>query len=119
MSNVPVTTGFQASDHPGIAIYEAVHGQAPSRVPKRKRSDNSSPYEELFAVLMNATHDDAVSIIKRLRTTGDVSTVLSQAKEADLLLQLRLVPETRRRYDLPTLIDMPDFLLTPDNPYLE
>lgn len=102
-----------------MVVYEAFHGQAAPRAPKRKRSDNSSPYEELFEMLMNTTHDGALSIVQRLRNTGDVSSVLDQAKEADLLLQLRLGPETRRRYELPTRIDMPDFLLTDDNPYLE
>lgn len=86
---------------------------------KRKRAASPTPYHELVDLLVNTSHDAAHTIVQRLRHTGDVSTVLGQAREADLLLQLRMVPETRRRYDLPLRNDMPDFLLTLDNPYLE
>ncbi|KAJ4369798.1 hypothetical protein N0V83_005562 [Neocucurbitaria cava] len=48
---------------------------------------------------------------------ADVESVLRHVKDADLLIQLTLVPETRRRYTLPYSSSMPALLLVPDNPY--
>ncbi|KAH7027228.1 uncharacterized protein B0I36DRAFT_364465 [Microdochium trichocladiopsis] len=104
---------------PSAATTTNSHRRTSSASSKRKRNETTTLYEELFELLVSTTHDDALSIVQRLRRTGDVSAVLGQAKEADLLLQLSLIPETRRRYDLPTRNDMPEFLLTVDNPYLE
>lgn len=54
-----------------------------------------------------------------VRQGVDPGTLLRQIREGDLLLQLSVVPETRRRYQFPYLASMPAHLQTPDNPYLK
>lgn len=54
-----------------------------------------------------------------VRQGVDPGTLLRQIRECDLLLQLSVVPETRRRYQFPYLASMPIHLQTPDNPYLK
>ncbi|KZM24621.1 DNA binding [Ascochyta rabiei] len=49
---------------------------------------------------------------------ADVESVLRHVRDGDLLVQLRVHPETRLRYTLPYMDSMPAFLLVPDNPYL-
>ena len=62
---------------------------------------------------------ESLEILHRFRAGGDIETVLRQVKDGDLLLQLSLVPESRRRYDFPYLSDMPHFIQVPDNSYLD
>ncbi|UNI23335.1 hypothetical protein JDV02_009163 [Purpureocillium takamizusanense] len=75
-------------------------------------------HERLYAALRNMSEQDSHAVLDKLRLGADVSTVLRQIKEGDLLLQLSLVPESRRRYEFPYSANMPAYLQTPDNPYL-
>jgi hypothetical protein len=47
----------------------------------------------------------------------DVATILNHFRFGKLLLQLRLVPETRSRYVFPYNADIPVLLKQDDNPY--
>lgn len=54
-----------------------------------------------------------------VRQGVEPGTLLRQIRECDLLLQLSVVPETRRRYQFPYVASMPTHLQTSDNPYLK
>lgn len=62
---------------------------------------------------------NAVELFRRVRTGGDLETVLSHYKDGDLLLQMHLVPETRLRYELPYSRDLPARLVASRSPYLD
>ncbi|KAJ6442817.1 Alkaline proteinase [Purpureocillium lavendulum] len=74
-------------------------------------------YERLYTALRHMKEEDAHAVLNKLRLGADVSTVLRQIREGDLLLQLSLAPESRRRYEFPYSANMPVYLQTPDNPY--
>jgi hypothetical protein len=62
---------------------------------------------------------DAVDLFRRVRAGGDTMSILSNLRDGDLPLQMRLVPETRLRYDLPYSRDFPARLLVSGSPYLD
>jgi hypothetical protein len=61
---------------------------------------------------------EAQGLLQKLRSGVQVSDILRQVHDGDLLLQLALVPETKFRYEFPLVHDMPASLLQPDNPYV-
>lgn len=73
--------------------------------------------DELLQLMKNSSDEDAINILRRIRAGADLEVVVRQVKDGNLLMQLSLMPETRRRYDLPYITEIPAFLLTPDNPY--
>ncbi|KAK5658865.1 hypothetical protein OQA88_1679 [Cercophora sp. LCS_1] len=92
-------------------------------VGKRKRQhdddiDGALLYEDLFNVLIKATEEEGLELLRRIKSGAGVSATLRQAKDANLLLQLSLVPETRRRYQFPHRPKFPQSLTTDDNPYI-
>ncbi|OTA95752.1 hypothetical protein M434DRAFT_393609 [Hypoxylon sp. CO27-5] len=96
---------------------EETHSQAL----KRKHSElqtRITPYEELFDLLKNKSETESLGILKRIRSGNDVGSILRHAKDGDLLIQLSLAPEARRRYEFPYISDMPASILVPDNLYL-
>jgi hypothetical protein len=76
-------------------------------------------YEEFYGILQSKTVEEGLSILDRIRSGQDVRTVLRHLRDGDLLLQIALVPETRHRYSFPYSSEMPSFLLTSNNPYLQ
>ncbi|KAL7822712.1 hypothetical protein V8C26DRAFT_179922 [Trichoderma gracile] len=84
----------------------------------QEENKKSSSYEEFFTALQNCSENDAMTMFSLVRQGVDPGALLRQMKEGDLLLQLSVVPETRRRYQFPYLAAMPLHLQTPDNPYL-
>lgn len=75
-------------------------------------------YAELFSLIKARPENESHEILRRIKMGADVESVLRHVKDADLLIQLTLIPETRRRYALPYTSSMPALLLVPDNPYL-
>lgn len=61
---------------------------------------------------------DVEAVLRRLRQGQDVESIARQIQTGDLLLQMRLSPETRFRHVLPYRSQMPLQLLTAHNPYL-
>ncbi|KAF1912974.1 hypothetical protein BDU57DRAFT_340740 [Ampelomyces quisqualis] len=80
--------------------------------------DRRSAHEELLELLTTLSDTDSFEVIRRLKAGDDVQRLLNQAKDGDLLMQISLVPETRRRYDLPYVASMPESILNQDNHYL-
>lgn len=67
--------------------------------------------------MKSSSDEDAINILRRIRAGADAEAVVRQVKDGNLLMQLSLMPETRRRYDLPYITQIPALFLTPDNPY--
>ena len=77
-----------------------------------------TPYEQLFGLLKTKSETESAKIVCRIRRGASVEAILRYFHNGDLLLQLSLLPETRRRYDLPFSKNMPPSLLRLNNPYL-
>lgn len=78
-----------------------------------------SAYEELLNLMRTLPEQDAFDLFRRVRAGGDAGSILSHTRDGDLLLQMRLVPETRLRYELPYSRDFPARLLVSNSPYLD
>lgn len=91
--------------------------QAPE--PRYEDTDKHlSAYEELYRILQSMSEEQSVNALKRIRTRRDVHAVLRELRQADILLQLKTVPEDRLRYNFPFYQAMPTFILNSNNPYL-
>ncbi|KAF4997868.1 hypothetical protein FGRMN_3569 [Fusarium graminum] len=103
-------------------------GLRPQCSPCQKRKSvceyqiNSQPklgaYEELFNFIATRTHEEAVEALGRIRQGHTVEAVLRHIHDADLLLQLRVSPNTYYQYSFPYSKDIPAFLIQKGNPYL-
>src|SRR5690349_11179421 len=78
-----------------------------------------SKYEELIEIIRDVSEQEAAAIFRRVRTGVDVEAIVNQVRDGNLLLQLALQPETRRRYEFPYISSMPIHLFILDNPYLK
>lgn len=97
------------------------YAETETRIVKRKYEElrhRRRTHEELFNLLRAMSEVDAISVLRRIRAGGDVNAILTQIQDGNLLTQLSLMPETRRRYELPYLSDMPPSVLVRENPYL-
>ncbi|KAI1758691.1 hypothetical protein GGR53DRAFT_215836 [Hypoxylon sp. FL1150] len=101
--------------------YATAPTETHSQALKRKHSElqnRITPYEELFGLLKSKSETESLEILRRVRSGAEVGSILRHARDGDLLIQLSLAPETRRRYEFPYLSDMPASILVPDNLYL-
>jgi hypothetical protein len=81
--------------------------------------ESCSVHKELLNLLKTMSESDVMTVLRMLKTGTDVETILKQVKDGDLLKQMTLVPEARRRYELPYFADMPAFILKHDSSYLK
>lgn len=101
--------------------YATAPTETHSQALKRKHSElqnRITPYEELFGLLKTKTDIESLEILRRIRTGHEVDSILRHARDGDLLIQLSLAPEARRRYEFPYISEMPTSILVPDNLYL-
>ncbi|KAI8966706.1 hypothetical protein F5Y11DRAFT_307617 [Daldinia sp. FL1419] len=101
--------------------YATAPAETHSQALKRKHSElqnRITPYEELFGLLKTKSEHESLEILRRIRTGNDVGDILRHARDGDLLIQLSLAPEARRRYEFPYINDMPASILVSDNLYL-
>lgn len=92
-----------------------------ARQAKRKYEElrkRRSVHEELFGLMRTLPEQDAVELLRRVRG-GDPGAILNHFRDGDLLLQMRLVPETRLKYELPYSRDMPAILVASGSSYLD
>jgi hypothetical protein len=61
---------------------------------------------------------DSSEVLRRIRSGIDPESIVDQIKEGNLLIQLSLGPEVRRRYELPFIFELPHHLRVANNPYL-
>ncbi|GAB1312659.1 Zn(2)-C6 fungal-type domain-containing protein [Madurella fahalii] len=80
--------------------------------------DRVSAQEELYALLRTRDQTEVNEILRRLRAGSDVESILRYVRDGDLLLQLRLAPETRFRYCFPDFANWPTVFNDPEDPYL-
>ncbi|KAF2449783.1 hypothetical protein P171DRAFT_379973 [Karstenula rhodostoma CBS 690.94] len=78
-----------------------------------------STFEQFLELLKTVPEEHAATMLEHVRAGTDIDNLLNNLIEADLLLQLSVVPEIRRRYDFPYLKDMPAHLLFEGNRYLD
>lgn len=78
-----------------------------------------SALEQLLELIKTIPGEHAAILLEHVRAGADVDSLLNSFSEADLLLQLSVVPETRRRYDFPYSKQMPAHLLFEGNAYLD
>ncbi|OAG06511.1 uncharacterized protein CC84DRAFT_1090661 [Paraphaeosphaeria sporulosa] len=77
-----------------------------------------STLEQFLGLIKTVPEEHAATMLEHVRAGTDVDSLLNNFTEADLLLQLSVVPETRRRYDFPYAKQMPAHLLFEGNDYL-
>ncbi|KAK0661688.1 hypothetical protein QBC41DRAFT_307295 [Cercophora samala] len=102
--------------------YDAGGDETPGKALKRRfvdLEDKVNIYEQVYAILRSRPQHEANSVFKRIRTGDDPRSILRHVEHGDLLLQLRVVPESRYRYEFPFMSPLPSWLQTQDNPYLE
>jgi hypothetical protein len=76
-------------------------------------------HEELFDMLRTMPDSDAHEVLQRIKAGMQPDDILRLVRDGNLFMQLFLTPECRHRYDFPYLRDMPAYLLTPTNLYLD
>lgn len=83
---------------------------------KRKHDELASvndDYGRIFRMVQSGRPQEVSFILDRIRGGLDPATIIRHVNDADLLLQLRLVPETSFRYEFPWRKEMPSRLLSP------
>jgi hypothetical protein len=61
---------------------------------------------------------DAATIFQKVRRGADPRSLLQNIEVGDVILQLKVTPETRLRFEFPWKSNMPEFLRAHQNPYL-
>jgi hypothetical protein len=90
-------------------------------VKKRKSKEpqsNEQAYKRLLSILATLPQKAVHDVLRRFRSGEDVQSLLRHIENADLLVQVTLIPEVRLRYDFPYLRQMPPSLMIPENQYL-
>ena len=81
-------------------------GQALKRKYDALQRENEQ-YVELPALIRARPEGESLEILRRIKAATDVGDVLRRIKEADLLIQLHVKPESRHRCSLPYVLTMP------------
>lgn len=76
-------------------------------------------YDEFYSLLQSGPPEELVSIVQRVRSGSDVSSVLRGIKGRDLPSQLSTEPDVRHRGGPPSVSALPPSLRVPGNTYLE
>ncbi|KAG5656585.1 hypothetical protein KAF25_000172 [Fusarium avenaceum] len=82
-------------------------------------SQNLNAYQELFRFLATRTIEEATEVLGRIRRGHSVQEVLRHIQDADLLLQLHVVPDAQYQYSFPYSKAMPASLIQEGNSYLD
>jgi hypothetical protein len=102
-------------------VYETGPEETRTQALKRKYSavdEANNIYEEFYQVLRSRPYEEAADIFRRLRAGASVEALMQHVKSANLLLQLSVTPQTRYRYSMSGILDIPDILKTANNPYM-
>ncbi|PON25487.1 hypothetical protein TGAM01_v205781 [Trichoderma gamsii] len=102
--------------------YNTATDETHSNALKRKYDEllhRKTHYEELYELLQTRPPEEATEVYKRIRAGDDAGFLLRLIQDGNLLLQMRMVPESRYRYRFPYIDEMPAFLMHPPNPYLD
>lgn len=77
-----------------------------------------STFEQFLKLLVTMPTEHGFAVLEKVRAGMEIDSLLNSFAEADLLLQLSVVPETGRRRDFPYSKQMPEHLLFEGNHYL-
>ena len=81
---------------------------------KRKLSASeggSAILRRLHELVRDRPHEEAMAIVSNIRRGDDPEDIVRRVEHGDVLVQMRLVPETRYRYEFPFRKEMPAFLV--------
>lgn len=109
---------WQCSHRSLPCSYLDIHARI-SRLTYIEAQQKLQAYDEVFRILQTKGADEGAEILSRIRSGDSVERVLRHLQDADLLLQLHVAPEVCYQYTFPYRKDMPQFLLSDDNPYLD
>ncbi|CAG7563849.1 unnamed protein product [Fusarium equiseti] len=79
----------------------------------------SHPAAIVYRAIQTRPRAEALEIVDRIQSGIDAETLSRQLTSADLLLQVRLEPETRSRYQFIYSPLMPKYLQTTTNPFMK
>ncbi|RGP77123.1 hypothetical protein FLONG3_4638 [Fusarium longipes] len=104
----------------GDDVETLLNDTGPSQIePHHVENQNSNAYQDFYRMLQLRPEEDLTQILKLVQSGYHVRAILRQIREADLLLQVSVKPEHRRRYAFPFSSKWPEFLCQNGNPYLE
>jgi hypothetical protein len=72
----------------------------------------------LLELLATLPEPQAQEVLQRIRSGTDVVSICNQVMAGDVLIQMAVAPETRFRYKLLYMPEMPQQYISTDNPYL-
>ncbi|KAJ4117481.1 hypothetical protein NW768_010844 [Fusarium equiseti] len=107
---------IQAGDDIEVLLDEAETSEI---MPQSVKDYNVNAYEDFYRMLQSRPDEDFSRILRLVKSGYDVKAMLRHIREADLLLQMALKPEHRRRYEFPFNPKWPEFLRKEGNPYLQ
>ncbi|KAJ1337548.1 DNA binding [Microdochium nivale] len=103
-------------------VYDtASKGETRVQALKRKfveLNEQQSSHRRVYELLATLPLPEARALFERLRQTDGADNLLRLVNDGDLLLQLKLTPESRSRYEFPFRREMPATVMEFDNPYL-
>ncbi|KAJ4257973.1 hypothetical protein NW762_008110 [Fusarium torreyae] len=85
----------------------------------RQNTQTQTSYQELFHLIQTMKEDESINILRRVRAGEDVASLVRLIRDGNLIMQMALVPETQRQYQFPYLSQIPEYLSSMRNPYLE
>ena len=100
--------------------YRTIPAETHSQALKREYSEvkgKQDQYEHIFQLLREKPEKDNGELWKLIRSGEAIDTIMRIIESGDLLLQFRMIPETKLRYTFPYLPRIPTFLEHESNPY--
>ncbi|KAL0931449.1 C6 transcription factor [Colletotrichum truncatum] len=88
-----------------VTALKRKHGQLESELERLRNSHLA--LSEVVEAMKTSNRTDALAILQRIRDGVDIEAVARSISIGDILLQLRVAPETRYRYVFPYRTDMP------------
>jgi hypothetical protein len=84
----------------------------------RELREANATLSQLVRAMQSRNDADAVAIFQKVRRGADPRSLLQNIEAGDVILQLKVAPDTRLRFEFPWKSNMPEFLLAHQNPYL-
>ena len=84
----------------------------------RELREANATLSQLVRAMQSRSDADAAAIFQKIRRGADPRSLLRNIEAGDVILQLKVTPDTRLRFEFPWKSNMPEFLLAHQNPYL-
>lgn len=100
-------------------VYPSAHPEALKKA-YAELSQEKAQYEGIYKFIQTRPRAEADEIFRRIRAGVDVGSLLRFIEDGDLVAQAVLKPDSRRRrYEFPYHSEMPIYLFSSNNPYLD